>query len=78
MRLLAFNAAEGDCILLTSADGHHALIDGGRAHSFKKATLPVLQELAESGEQLDLVCVSHIDRDHIEGILHLLDLAVDW
>lgn len=78
MRLRVFHSAEGDCVLLTSGNGRHALIDGGRHHAFRRTALPTLQKIAADDDRLDLVCVSHIDQDHIEGILGLLDLAVEW
>jgi hypothetical protein len=78
MKLRVFHAADGDCLLLTSRDGRHALIDGGRTESFKKATWPVLRKLAVAKEPLDLVVVSHIDADHITGILWLLRVVAAW
>lgn len=78
MRLKVFYATDGDCLLLTSRDGHHALIDGGRTTSFVEQTWGTLRELAESGKAIDLVLVSHIDADHISGILWLLRAVKDW
>jgi beta-lactamase superfamily II metal-dependent hydrolase len=54
------------------------LIDGGLGDSFREHVAPHLGELASEGEQLDLVYVSHIDRDHIEGVLQLLDDTLSW
>ena len=78
MRLEVFHAADGDCLLLSSGDGHHVLIDGGRAGTFADNTQPRLQELKLAGEAIDLVLVSHIDADHITGILRLLGDVGDW
>ena len=78
MRLEVFHAADGDCMLLTSADGHHVLVDGGRAGTFAENTSPRLQQLGRAGEVIDLVLVSHIDADHITGILRLLKDVGDW
>ena len=74
MKLKVFYASDGDCLLLESGDGHHALIDGGRSASFQKIAWPELQKLAT----LDLVVVSHIDADHISGILWLMKVVADW
>ena len=74
MKLKVFYASDGDCLLLESSDGHHALIDGGRSASFQKVAWPELQKLAT----LDLVVVSHIDADHISGILWLMKVVADW
>ncbi len=78
MRLEVFHAADGDCLLLSSSDGHHVLVDGGRAGTFADNTQPRLQELKLAGEAIDLVLVSHVDADHITGILRLLRDVGDW
>jgi beta-lactamase superfamily II metal-dependent hydrolase len=75
MKLKVFFATDGDCLLLTSGDGRHALIDGGRSGSFRSQTWPFLQS---AGEPIDLVVVSHIDADHITGILWLMKLVSNW
>jgi beta-lactamase superfamily II metal-dependent hydrolase len=64
--------------LLTSSDGRRALIDGGRTETFQKHTWPVLRGLAEADEEIDLVVVSHIDADHISGILWLMKAVAAW
>jgi Metallo-beta-lactamase superfamily len=74
VQLKVFFAGDGDCLLLSSSDGHHALIDGGRSTSFQKFAWPTLQTL----DTIDLVIVSHIDADHISGILWLMKVVADW
>jgi glyoxylase-like metal-dependent hydrolase (beta-lactamase superfamily II) len=78
VKLKVFSASDGDCLMLTSSDGHHALIDGGRGESFRKQTWPALQALAKADEAIDLVVVSHIDADHISGILWLMKAVAAW
>lgn len=78
MKLTLFPADKGDCLLLTSADGHHMLIDGGMGPSYRKFVEPVLGEMQARDEELDVVCVSHIDRDHIQGVLNLFQAELDW
>ena len=78
MKLKVFYAADGDCLLLTSSDGHHLLVDGGRSASFQSATWPVLEDMATAKKSIDLVVVSHIDADHITGILWLLKAVAAW
>ena len=51
MKLEVFFASDGDCLLLTSGDGHRALIDGGRSGTFREETWPALQALAKAGER---------------------------
>ena len=74
MRLRVFQANDGDCLLLSSCDGKHMLIDGGRSGSFTKHAAKSLSKC----KKLDVVCVSHIDADHITGVLKLLETMVDW
>ena len=74
MKLKVFVASDGDCLLLSSSDGRHALIDGGRSGSFQKHAWPVIQALPA----IDVVVVSHIDADHISGVLWLMSVVADW
>jgi hypothetical protein len=69
-------AREGDCLLLsyedTDAGRHrHVLIDAGRA-----GTWPALEErlgrIPDDERELELLVISHVDRDHIEGVLKML------
>ena len=78
MKLKVFHAADGDSLLLSSSDGHHALVDGGRTGTFRAHTWGTLQDLAAADEALDLVVVSHIDADHISGILWLMKAVAAW
>lgn len=77
MKVKVFQAGSGDCLLL-SGGGHNILVDGGFTGTFKDNTRPVLAEIAGRGEKLDLVCVSHIDSDHISGIVQLMDDVLAW
>src|SRR4051812_14058169 len=68
-----FPADDGDCLLLsygTPGKARHVLIDGGRASAYKKLK-PRLLEIRKCGEPLELLVLTHIDADHIEGILEL-------
>lgn len=63
---------DGDCLLLSYGDGtfvRRVLVDGGRASTYSLVK-PVLASL-EPGH-LDLVVVTHVDQDHVLGILSLL------
>jgi Metallo-beta-lactamase superfamily len=74
MKLTVFQSDKGDCLLLTSADQKHILVDGGMGSSFTRHAARSLSQL----EALDLVYLSHIDQDHIAGILRLMDDIVTW
>lgn len=66
----------GDCLLLqygTPGSPRFILIDGGPPTVFSNHMKSVLEEtVAPWGRRLDRVILSHIDGDHITGILDLL------
>jgi hypothetical protein len=79
VKLRAFHGSDGDCLLLASGDGEHSLlIDGGRSGPFTKNASPVLAAMRGADRPLDLICVSHIDDDHISGILTLVEDELAW
>lgn len=78
MKLRVFQSGKGDCLLLSSDDGHHVLVDGGMPAAYSTHVSPALGAMAAAGEVLDLVYVSHIDQDHIGGVLRLFDDIVAW
>jgi beta-lactamase superfamily II metal-dependent hydrolase len=78
MKLTIFQADKGDCLLLTSRDGSNLLVDGGMPAAYRDHIAPTLTALAAAGQDLDLVYVSHTDRDHIGGILNLMDDILAW
>jgi hypothetical protein len=78
--LEAIKAKHGDCLLLhwgTDHDPGLALIDGGPNRVYAEFLKPRLLELAsqrgQSPLKLDLTMVSHIDEDHIAGLLDLAE-----
>ncbi|PCJ04639.1 MAG: hypothetical protein COB16_17980 [Rhodobacteraceae bacterium] len=78
MKLRIFKAEHGDCLLLQS-EGHNILCDGGLAKSMRNHVRRPLADLVnDNGGGLDAVYISHIDQDHIQGVLQLLQDAIDW
>jgi hypothetical protein len=70
-------AAEGDSLLLTYGDTiapRYVLIDGGRRYTYRHLRERILQiPTNEDGERFfELLIVTHIDADHIEGVICLL------
>ena len=80
MKITVFHAADGDCFLVTSsaAPVRRILVDGGRKASYETNTRKVLGTLRDNDDKLDVICVSHIDDDHISGILRLVEDEVEW
>lgn len=79
----ALNAAEGDCLLLHHGPEdarRHVVIDGGPRATWACSLRPRLEELRDehgldAGERLpiELLVVSHVDNDHIEGVIAMLE-----
>jgi len=74
IKLHVVQAEYGDCFILESKSGKDlvsVLIDGGPSQTFEKHLKPTLQKIPPNGK-LDLMVLSHIDNDHIIGLLDLL------
>jgi beta-lactamase superfamily II metal-dependent hydrolase len=75
-------AGHGDSLLVAYGEPdapHHILIDGGPYYTYndgafaKRTTLSKrVQKLIKAGHSLDLLVITHIDADHIEGAVKLL------
>ena len=78
MKLRIFQSAQGDCLLLEGKDKKLVLCDGGMRSSIKSHVRAELTKLRAAGRELDYVYVSHIDSDHISGVLQLLEDEVEW
>ncbi|MDJ0700814.1 MAG: MBL fold metallo-hydrolase, partial [Woeseiaceae bacterium] len=73
LTLRAIKAKHGDSLLLF-AKGATVLIDGGPSGVYNQFLRDELRALERDGEdqpRIDLLMVSHIDADHIDGILDL-------
>jgi beta-lactamase superfamily II metal-dependent hydrolase len=81
LRLEVLAAGRGDAMLLHYAGGgaqRAMLIDGGPSGTYASAVRPALAALRSGTDpdrplRLDMVMVSHLDDDHINGILALFD-----
>nr|WP_272932125.1 AVAST type 1 anti-phage system MBL fold metallo-hydrolase Avs1a [Vibrio parahaemolyticus] len=68
-----YPAQNGDAFLL-STNNTNILIDGGYARTFNTYIQKDLEELATREASLDLAVVTHIDADHIGGVIRFLAL----
>ena len=73
MRIIILPAFNGDCILVEFQLSHYILIDGGYVDTYENYLLPTLKEIAARGGELDVVVVTHIDGDHISGIIRMME-----
>ena len=71
IELCVLPARDGDCLLLSYGNGaltHRILIDGGRAQTYS-----LIKPMLEKIGMLDLLVVTHVDQDHILGVLAMLE-----
>ncbi len=65
----------GDCMILETSDSdgtmRNILIDGGPATIYDEHLKMELDAISHEGGKLDLVVLSHVDADHIVGLLDL-------
>jgi beta-lactamase superfamily II metal-dependent hydrolase len=74
IRLYAIQARFGDCLLLEYGDANpeYILIDGGPSDNYKDHLKPALQKIMNGSSTLQAVMISHVDNDHIVGVLDLV------
>ena len=68
MKIKMYPAKNGDSFLV-AADGVNILIDGGYAVTFQTHIRADLLDITKRGERLDLLVATHIDADHIGGLI---------
>ncbi len=69
-----FPAAHGDCLLVEYGEGervYRILIDGGVGRTYDVLRAHLL-EIPEADRHVDLMVITHVDADHIEGVVRLL------
>ncbi|WP_394167982.1 AVAST type 1 anti-phage system MBL fold metallo-hydrolase Avs1a [Photobacterium piscicola] len=76
MRIKMYPAQNGDAFLL-STDKTNILIDGGYARTFNTYIQKDLEELATREVCINLAIITHIDADHIGGVIRFLALNGD-
>ena len=67
-------AAHGDCLWITfgeADDVRHILIDGGMRYTYKHLRERILT-LPPGHRRIELLIITHVDADHIEGCIRLL------
>ena len=74
-RIEMLPARQGDALLIeygTDADTHRVLFDAGTTGSWNGAVRARIDALGAGNRRFELLVVSHIDTDHIGGVLPLL------
>lgn len=78
MKLKVLKANSGDCLLLSWEYNNkkiNILIDGGTTDTYKKGWIlgdlfHTLKSIDKNNENIDLLIVTHVDSDHIGGVLN--------
>jgi beta-lactamase superfamily II metal-dependent hydrolase len=75
LMLHVVQAEFGDCLMLEYGilpNQKYILIDGGPAGTYETHLRARLEEIRQAGGRLDLAILSHVDDDHIVGLLDLM------
>lgn len=73
LEITMLDVGQGDGIWLETQTGHHYLIDGGSTSEDKLCEYTLVPFLKQTGTAvLDAVFLTHLDADHISGVLELL------
>lgn len=69
-----FPAEYGDCIMVSIGDENYynLLIDGGLTKTYKEYLESELQHIKALGQKINLMVCTHIDNDHICGLVQVL------
>jgi Metallo-beta-lactamase superfamily len=73
--LRAVQAEFGDCLIVgfgSAAQPRHLLVDGGPPGTYAHHLESELRDVAAAGGRLELVVLSHVDNDHVVGLLDLV------
>ncbi|PJC36478.1 hypothetical protein CO046_05610 [Candidatus Peregrinibacteria bacterium CG_4_9_14_0_2_um_filter_53_11] len=69
LHFYALNVGQGDALFLQTPSGHRFLFDGGPGKTVVSELGAVMPFFSK---RIDAIFVTHPDRDHLEGILHVL------
>ncbi len=65
------DVGQGDALLIEDLAGHRVLVDGGPSGEALRAALG--RQLPFDGRRIDLVVLTHVQADHVAGLLDVLD-----
>ena len=72
---LFFPAEHGDSIMISveNESEYNILIDGGVTSTYRNYIKQEICRIINKGSRIDLVVCTHIDADHIGGLVQLLE-----
>jgi len=74
-KLRIVQAFHGDCLILECGpeqEPYYLLIDGGPGYVYEKHLKKELVKIRKQGGKINLAVLSHVDDDHVNGLLDLL------
>lgn len=78
LKVTFLDVGQGDCACIQQEPGSCYLIDGGSSSVSKSGQYRILPFLKEEGiRKIDGIFVSHMDEDHVNGIMELLEMSRD-
>ncbi len=76
IKIKVFPALNGDSILIESSDKLF-LVDGGYINTYNEYLSSELTKKSKEGKSISHLIVTHIDKDHISGIVRLLEKNIN-
>lgn len=77
MTVTMVDVGQGDCFFIQLHDGSNILVDGGSSDEKSMGKYIMLPFLKSRGvRSIDGVFISHLDTDHINGIVEIMELCV--
>lgn len=68
LEVFMYNAGKGDCVRVHFGKGRNIFVDSG-VTKFSSNFQEICEKILQSGETLDVLILTHVDVDHIGGIL---------
>lgn len=75
IRIHMLEAGQGDAFIISCGIGENKkniMIDGGTGNSYMNSLKNCIKKFREKEEKIDLLIITHIDNDHIDGAIELL------
>jgi len=76
LKLKIFQVLHGDSLLIRylgdDENSHNIFIDGGFVSTYARTVKKATKEIIEKNEKIDLFVITHIDYDHIGGVLSFI------
>jgi len=73
IKLKTYKAQEGDAFLLSLGEDFNILVDMGVSETYEKHIKADLIALSAKGKKIDLLIITHIDNDHINGAVKFIN-----